>query len=149
MKPRIYLDTSVISILHDQRAPDRRAMTADFWSRRSALELLTSTVTADEVNETEDAALRSLMLASLSEVQVHPVTDEARALADRYIAAGAFTGTMREDALHVASATVARCDALLSWNFKHLVNRRRRAAANAVNLAAQMPTIDIISPPEL
>jgi hypothetical protein len=32
----------------------------------------------------------------------------------------------RDDALHVAIAVVSRQDILVSWNFRHLVNRRRR-----------------------
>ena len=114
MKPRVYLDTSVISILHDDRSPDRRALTVDFWSRRSALHLLTSTLTEVEINDTLDLVLRDSMLSALAEVEILPINDLARSLADRYIAAGVFTGAMRDDALHVAVAVVARCEVLLS-----------------------------------
>ena len=33
MKTKIYLDTSVISALFDERTPERLAMTSDFWSK--------------------------------------------------------------------------------------------------------------------
>jgi hypothetical protein len=40
----------------------------------------------------------------------------------------------RADALHIALATAARVDVLVSWNFTHIVNLRRIHAFNAVNL---------------
>jgi hypothetical protein len=59
---------------------------------------------------------------------------EAEALAAEYIRDGAVGKNQRADALHIAIATVARVDVLVSWNFKHIVNLRRIHAFNAVNL---------------
>ena len=53
------------------------------------------------------------------------------------------------DALHVASAVLTRQDILLSWNFKHLVNRRRRALVNQMNTLRGLPNIEIVAPPEI
>ena len=41
---------------------------------------------------------------------------------------------LADDARHVAISTVNRVSHLVSWNFKHLVNVRREAGFNAVNL---------------
>ena len=67
----------------------------------------------------------------------------------KIVVAGAFTRTMYNDAVHVVAATLSRQDVLVSWNFKHLVNRRRRAMVCGVNATAGLPPIDILSPPEL
>jgi hypothetical protein len=56
---------------------------------------------------------------------------------------------MRNDALHVAAAVLTRQDILLSWNFKHLVNRKRRALINQLNTAKSLPLIEILAPPEI
>lgn len=149
MKPRVYLDTSVISALVDQRAPERRALTMAFWNRRSRVSLITCAIARDEIDATPDAGLRGQMHELLAEVEVHDLDDDIRHLASRYIVAGVFTETMRNDALHAAAAAVLRADVLLSWNFRHLVNRRRRLAVNAVNVAGGFATVDIISPPEI
>ena len=85
----------------------------------------------------------------LAGFQIIPVTDEMRTLAEKYLLAGAFTRTMYNDAVHVAAATLSRQDVLVSWNFKHLVNRRRRAMVWSVNATAGLGQIDILSPPEL
>jgi len=42
-----------------------------------------------------------------------------------------------------------RQDVILSWNFKHLVNRMRRAQINHINISLGFPVIDIVAPPEL
>ena len=52
-------------------------------------------------------------------------------------------------ALHIALATVARVDVLVSWNFKHIVNLRRIHAYNAVNLKKGYPLLEIRSPWEV
>jgi hypothetical protein len=38
---------------------------------------------------------------------------------------------------------------LVSWNFRHLVNRRRRALINEVNALMGHPGIEILAPPEV
>jgi len=52
------------------------------------------------------------------------------------------------DALHIATATVAGVDLLVSWNFKHIVNARRIRAFNGVNVRAGYSQIDIRTPRE-
>jgi hypothetical protein len=89
-------------------------------------------------------------MESLTEgLGIVPVENEMKKLADKYIAAGAFTETVYNDAIHVAAATLTRQDVLVSWNFRHLVNRRRRAVVCGVNATEGLPAIDILSPPEL
>lgn len=60
-------------------------------------------------------------------------SNEAEELADAYILGKAVPRRMRLDAQHIAIATVARVDVLVSWNFKHIVNLDRIRAFNAVN----------------
>lgn len=149
MKQRIYLDTSVISALHDLRAPERRELTAAFWSRLSEFECSSSDAAREEIGNTPDPKLRASMNESLNTLVVFPITDEMRVLANSYISARIFSPTQETDALHVAAAVATRHDVLVSWNFKHLVNRRRRGMVNALNLQLGAAAVDIISPPEL
>ena len=80
---------------------------------------------------------------------VHALTGDMRELARQYIRDAVFTPAIVNDALHVAAAVFARQDVLLSWNFKHLVNRQRRARINSVNVSLGLPTLEIIAPPEI
>jgi hypothetical protein len=38
------------------------------------------------------------------------------------------------DAAHVAAATIARADAIVSWNFRHIVRLDKMKAYNQINL---------------
>jgi len=53
------------------------------------------------------------------------------------------------DALHIAIATVANVDVLVSWNFKHIVNLKKIKRFNSVNLNEGYPILEIRTPMEL
>ena len=149
MALRVYLDTSVFSAYFDEAVSDRRTQTEDFWKRRSEFELSTSVVAREELEQTPDPARRLQLITLVDGVTVHPVTDMMRSLAKSYIHSDIFTEVMYNDAVHVAAAVLTRQGVLLSWNFRHLVNRRRRAEINEVNISLGLPTIDIVAPPEV
>ena len=149
VKPRVYLDTSVLSAYHDEGAPARQAETRDFWSRLGEFEVCTCELTREELRDVNDDEKRESFLALLADVTVHPVTDEMRQLAAHYVKVGVFSDKTDDDALHVAAATLLRQELILSWNFKHLVNRRRRAWVAQINIALGLPTPEILAPPEV
>lgn len=149
MKLRVYLDTSVFSAYDDDRAPERLAETREFWSRLSGYDVSTSDLAAAELRQTRDVEKRARLEALLAGVAIHPITDEMRMLARRYVDGGVFSESMHNDALHVAAAVLTGQDVLLSWNFKHLVNRRRRAQVNEINTLTGLPILEIVAPPEL
>jgi predicted nucleic acid-binding protein len=145
---RIYLDTSVVSARVDDRLPERRQATVDFWNRLAEYEVAISELTLAEIRATADPSLRREMEESVRPFEVLRVEEESRRLAQEYVRRGVFSPATIEDALHVAVAVATRRDILVSWNFRHLVNRRRRALINEVNILAGYPTIEIIAPPE-
>lgn len=149
MKLRVYLDTSVFSAYHDSHQSDRQTLTVDFWTRLPEFEVSTSEAAREELSKTKDLDKRKQFLELLNAFKIYPITQEMEALADRYIKEGVFTSSMDLDALHVAAAVITRHDILLSWNFKHLVNRRRRARVNDINVSIGVPTIEIVAPPEI
>jgi hypothetical protein len=66
-----------------------------------------------------------------------------------YIRQAVVSRRMLADAQHIAVATVARVDVLVSWNFRHIVNLDRIHGFNAVNLRAGYPLLEIRSPLEV
>ncbi len=149
MRLQVYLDTSVFSAYFDSRTTDRQRETEAFWARRAEFALATSELARDELRQAPDHIHRRRLLGLLRGFKILVVTDEMQALGQRYVQEGVFTPTMFNDAVHVAAAVISRQDVLLSWNFRHLVNRRRRAKVNEVNIDAGLPTIEILAPPEL
>ena len=148
-KLRIYLDTSVFSAYADERLPDRQQQTRDFWRRLGEFEPSTSELARTELSLTTDQSRRRALLRLLDEVEVMPILAEMTSLAQHYVGEGVFALADVNDALHVAAAVLMRQDVLVSWNFRHLVNRRRRAQVNEINVRAGLPQLDIVAPPEL
>jgi predicted nucleic acid-binding protein len=149
MRLRLYLDTSVISACVDERTPERLEETRGFWKRLGEFDVTTSDLVRQEIGRTGDDAQRSAMLELLSSTREITVSEQARDLATQYVQRGLFGPTMYDDALHMAIAVLDRQDILVSWNFRHLVNRRKRAQVSEVNALMGLPSIEILAPSEL
>jgi len=149
MKLRVYLDTSIFSAYYDDRLIDRQIATKEFWLRLNEFEISTSEVTCEELAQTKDEVLRINLQNMLKDIFIHTITEDVKDLARYYVSSGVFSQADFNDALHVAVAVMNRQDVILSWNFKHLVNRMRRAQINHINISLGFPVIDIVPPPEL
>jgi hypothetical protein len=78
---------------------------------------------------------------------VELVQDEkARLLSQLYLEVGGLLPQSKEDAMHIAIASVNDCDIILSWNFKHIVNLRAMTAVEDVNIRKRYKNIRILSP---
>jgi hypothetical protein len=55
----------------------------------------------------------------------------------------------RLDLRHLTVATVHGVDAVVSWNFRDIVNIKTRRAVHSVNLRLGFPLIEIVSPEEV
>lgn len=109
------------------------------------------TVSAVVMLELTDAPTRVIELVTgmRERLVVLDATPESYALQQRYLAAGILTPRWEDDALHVAMATVAGCDVMVSWNFKHIVNFRKIHQYNQVNQVMGYRPIDIRTPEEV
>jgi predicted nucleic acid-binding protein len=150
---QIYVDSSVWNFRFNEYAPDLQAQTRRFFDRlksEGAATAYVSDVVLEELGQARGK--RASQLAGLLR-KVAPTVlefnDEAAALAEAYVVHGVLTSGHLVDARHVAVATVAQVDALVSWNYDHLVNRRRRDAFNGVNIILGYRPIDVITPPEV
>ena len=145
---RAYVDTSVFGGTQDEEFADSSRR---FFQRVHGGEfsVLISQVSLDELVLAPEAVRAVLGDLPAGQVQRIAITDEITALADAYLAAGALGRSHIDDALHVAAATVARADVIVSWNFKHIVNFQRIRRFNGVNLASGYPMLDIRSPLEM
>jgi hypothetical protein len=77
------------------------------------------------------------------------LSEEAEELAAQYLQYGVVGGKVLADAQHIAIASVARVDVLVSWNFQQIVNLNRIRAFNAVNLRLGYQILEIRSPREV
>ena len=148
MVSRIYTDTSVIGGCEDEefRVHSRRLMDAFV---RGDLRLVLSELTLRELEPAPAAVREVLATVPVSSIEVVRLTPAADELARRYLAEGILKANMLADAQHIAMATVANVDVLVSWNFRHVVNLPRIRAYHGVNAKLGYATIEIRSPREV
>ena len=148
LKPRIYIDTSVIGGCLDEEFRRWSETLMDRFVKGEAVAVVSS-VTIDEIREGPEAVRALLQKLSAAETEEVVLDQEAMELADAYVAAGAIGGASLADAQHVAMASLHRVDALVSWNFRHIVNLSRIRAFNSVNLRRGLGQLEIRSPREV
>ena len=148
MAGRIYTDTSVIGGCEDEefRVHSRRLMDAFV---RGDLQLVLSELTLRELEAAPVAVRAALAAVPDGNIEVIRLTPAADDLARRYLAEGILRPNMLADAQHIAMATVANVDALVSWNFRHVVNLPRIHGYHGVNAKLGYPTLEIRSPREV
>ena len=75
--------------------------------------------------------------------------DLAEELAVLYVAKGGLPPRAKVDAIHIANATLAKCDIIASWNFRHITNIRAIKAVETVNAERGLGRLEIYSPQSL
>jgi predicted nucleic acid-binding protein len=149
---KLYLDTSIIGALFDTEMPPRIEITRLLLD--SILEGkhtgVISNIVLEEL-ERSPAELREKLLAEIRKVpfQVTAEDEISADLLEIYEKEGFIRKAARLDLRHLAVATVNGVDAVVSWNFRDVVNIRTRRAVHSVNLRLGFPLIEIVSPEEV
>ena len=146
---KIYLDTSVISALFDDRNPERKALTQEFFSQLIVYSLFISELTIAEIERTPDHKLRQKMREVIEDFSVLEITESTAELAEEYVKYGAVPASYPEDAFHIAVSVLNEMDYVLSWNFRHIVRRKTRDIVRMINTMRNLKNIEIITPAEL
>ena len=119
-RQRAYLDASVPSAYHDERAPDRQRLTQEFWSGRLLeFEAVISEVVLQEILDTPAIEKRQLLKNLIDDFTVLDFNDEAGRLSSEFMRRGIFPDRYVADAQHVAIAVVNRVDYICSLNITH------------------------------
>jgi predicted nucleic acid-binding protein len=149
---RLYLDTSVLGAVLDRDDPRRVSIS------RALLEAIVgqhhvgviSNVVEEELEQAPEA-VREGILAEIRAIELELVVEsgDSRILLSEYEALAVIPARYRNDLRHVAVASTGQVDALVSWNFRHIVNVRTRRAVHSVNLRLGYPLIEIVSPEEV
>ena len=148
MKPRVYIETTVISYLAARQTRDlivaaRQEITWEWWQEnRSGFELYVSQHVLREAGAGDtDAARRRLEIVDgFPRLELKP---EVLALAHRLVESGPIPANAAEDALHISLATVHGMDYLLTWNCRHIANATIRNSVTEIanNEGYQCPVI--------
>ena len=131
MKPRVYIETTVISYLTAKPTLNalqegRRQLTSEWWARRGMD--FTTTISPLVYAEASrgDITAAAARLEALKDLLMLPLDERARLLARVLIAPGAIPAKATDDAAHIAICAVHSIPYLLTWNFKHIANAEIR-----------------------
>jgi len=148
-KKRVYVDSSVISGMFDSN--DHPIKAQPFWDAvfGGKIRVVFSTVLDEELEFAPQHVrefYRSIPGSQIEWILFLPMSE---ALAGRYVKAGILTPNHLTDCQHVALATLAKVDALVSWNTKHIVNDKRIRRFNDVSIGFGFDAIKILTPNNL
>ena len=88
-------------------------------------------------------------IAAMPKTELLEVTEEAIALSTVYVERKIVTPRYYDDGTHIALASIAEVDLVVSWNFKHIVHQEKIRQFNAVNLELGYKPLQIYSPREV
>lgn len=124
-KLKVYLDTSVVSYLYQEDAPEKMQNTLDLWElfKNKVYEVYISDIVVREISECREEKLK-ILLDYLDQIDYNIIeTDEDTVeLAGKFIDFGILKQKSFDDCQHIAAEILAGCDIITSWNFKHNVN---------------------------
>ena len=154
MKPKVYVESSVISYLTARPSRDlivraNQAITKEWWKTASKrFDLFVSAVVVKEI-EAGDKVAAKARLAVSDGLELADIQAEAISMARAIVQQGALPKKAEEDALHISIASYARHDFLVTWNCTHIANAEIRKAIEVVARNFNVNCPIICTPQEL
>ena len=148
-KKKIYLDTSVISCLQLPEKSERMEDSLLLWEdlKRGIYDVYISDITLDEINDCPEPK-RSFMLDELKKISLTVIEAETKVedLAQEFIRLGILKEKSIDDCKHIATALLLKCDIIVSWNFKHIVNDKTIEGVKIISKTKGFDGIKIYCP---
>ena len=154
MKPKVYLETTIVSYLTAWPSPElvmaaNQLTTQEWWTkRRDSFDIFVSETVVDEssAGDQQAAARRLEVLKPFPLVQIN---EEVESLAGELIHGVPLPAKAQADALHIAAAAVHGMNYLLTWNCTHIANATLRPQIEAICRAAGYEPPVICTPQEM
>jgi hypothetical protein len=154
MKPKVYLETTILSYLAAKPSRDlvtagRQVITRRWWkTEREKYSLVVSEAVEVEC-ERGDPEMVRLRQELLKEAALFPVDQRILEVARLLVVPGAIPMKAGPDAVHIAAAAVEGCDFLLTWNFRHIANVQIRREVEKILANHGYTKTTICTPEEL
>lgn len=152
--PRVYIDTTIPSYFHERRTDPRivtmKQQTRAWWeSAHERYEVVTGIPVIREIVLGPGHERPLLWLDFLRGIDFYPVDETASGIAEEYIRHKLMPADPNGDALHLALASLHRCDVLLTWDIKHLANPNKIGHIQRVNSRLGLFVLEILTPSQL
>ncbi len=151
-KLKLYLDTSIINFVFYDKRPEEQKLTVQLFDeiREGKYEVFISEIVLNEIDRAPQDIAKQLK-AAIEEFSPEElvVDEEVQELANKYMEQGVIPVKYRDDALHIAVASVNSLDVIVSWNFKHIVKLKTKREVTGINALMGYKQIEIYSPLEV
>jgi len=126
VKPRVYVETTIVSYLAARRSRNlivraHQEVTRRWWRQRAAFDVFASPLVVEEAGR-GDVVARMRRQRLLRDLSLLEITDHTRAVARRLLASGPLPAQAEGDALHIGVAAVHGMEYLVTWNCRHIAN---------------------------
>ena len=154
MKPRVYVETSVLSYLTARPSRDvviagHQQVTREWWDTCTAkFDLVASELVLDEASAGDDQAARE-RVEILHTITLLEASEDALKLARDLVTSGPIPQKAAEDALHIAIAVTNGVEYPVTWNYRHIANATMRGQIEALCRSAGYEPPIICTPEEL
>lgn len=147
---KIYIDTTIPNYAFNDHIPDKQKAAKALFeqNKEGKIDIFVSEVVIDELANAP-LAKQKKMAELIKNIPALEVTDECKELAEEYIKRGIIPRENREDALHIAITSFYGLDALVSYNFEHIVRLKTIREVTATNMILGYRTINLIIPEEV
>ena len=154
MKPKVYIETTVISYYTAQKSHDliiagHQQITKEWWDKQlKNFTPYVSEVVYEEISRGDKIAAQK-RINSIRNFKYLEITSHVINLAKIYYETLDLADKSRLDALHLALAVQHGMDFLVSWNFSHIVGARPRKIIEELNYQQGIKSPIICTPEEL
>ena len=153
-KPKVYLESSVISFYANRRSKDLivaayQEISADWWENElHKYQSYVSQFVIEEISRGDSRAAKNRMDA-IKAFPLLELPEEVFNLAQRYLKKIQIPRKAQLDAFHISAAVVNGMDYILSWNFHHIANVFVKQQIQRINESLGLETPIICTPEEL
>lgn len=151
-KLKVYLDTSVISYLKQDDAPEKTKITNALWDKFKIgmFDIYISDITMLEIEECP-LNKRLYLFDRINEIEytLLKLDNTCSDLSKEIISLGILKEKSIDDSYHIAIALKNECQVIISWNFKHLVNIKTIDGVRAIANIKNYRNINIVTPETL
>jgi len=145
---RLYADTSVFGGYFDEEF-SRDSQRSFQEIKTGKFILVLSATTLRELHGAPEQVKDIITDIPIPNIEIIPESDEIDDLREAYLDAGIVGSSSADDAEHIACASVADVDIIVSWNFKHIVHYEKIKQYQAINLLKGYHPIPIHTPREV
>jgi len=152
-RKRVYLESSVISFLTARPSNDilklaKQRITKNWWQTRNQYDLFVSQTVIDEITRGDPVAAERRVQAIVG-IECLIWTQTVDNLVDALVNSKAVPPEFRDDAFHIAIATLYSMDYLLTWNQKHIANRQQQRHIETIIQSSHLLPPLILTPEQL